>query len=69
MAVEQPTADYIAYMLRLWREGEGVWRGTVENPHTGERRAFANVESLLAFLRQQTEQATPPPAENDWRTD
>lgn len=64
-----PMGNYLAYLLRLWHEGEGIWRGTMENPHTGERHAFADVESLLAFLRQQTERVAPPPAENDWFVD
>jgi hypothetical protein len=45
---------YIAYMLRLWqagsRDGMPVWRASLENPHTGERLAFGDVEGLFAFL-------------------
>ena len=44
---------YLAYMLRLWQEKseEGVtWRATLESPHTGERRGFASLEALVAFL-------------------
>lgn len=49
--------SYVAYMVRFWREQSGrqlVWRASLEDPHTGERKGFANVESLLAFLREQT---------------
>ncbi|MBE2201878.1 MAG: hypothetical protein IAE79_24940 [Anaerolinea sp.] len=62
---KQATPDYLAYLVRLWREGEGVWRSTLENPHTGERQAFADVEALLGFLREQTDEPAPNWAD-DW---
>ncbi len=58
MKPERP--DYLAYLLRLWRvndNGESqqaVWRASVENPHTGERRGFASLDALLSFLRTET---------------
>ena len=48
---------YLAYMLRLWQvncEGEPIWRASLESPHTGERHGFANLESLVTFLGEQT---------------
>ena len=48
---------YLAYMLRLWQatdEGEPAWRASLESPHTGERRGFANLEELVAFLEKET---------------
>lgn len=50
----EPTPNYLAYLVRLWRENETNWRGTLENPHTGQRYAFASIEELLSFLKQQT---------------
>ncbi len=47
--------DY-AYILRLWRErpataGQGaVWRISLTDTRSGERRAFSGLEALLAFL-------------------
>ena len=44
---------YQAYLLRLWLAGDddaAVWRASLEDPRTGERRGFADVDSLLAFL-------------------
>jgi len=41
-------------MLRLWpveQDGEIVWRASLESPLTGERRGFASLEALIAFLR------------------
>ena len=46
---------YFSYMLRLWQtveEGRLVWRASLENPHTGERRGFANLQMLYAFLQE-----------------
>ncbi len=51
MPTEQPR--YLAYMLRLWEvsdNGEMIWRASLENPHTGERRGFADLDALFAFL-------------------
>ncbi len=45
--------NYHAYLLRLWRESEhDPWRATLEDPHTGERLGFANLDRLLAYLNQ-----------------
>ncbi len=47
---------YHAYLLRCWAErgqdGTGAvhWRCSLEDPHTGERRGFADLAALLAFL-------------------
>ena len=44
---------YQAYLLRLWLAGDddaAVWRASLEDPRTGERRGFADVDGLLAFL-------------------
>ena len=51
---------YLAYMLRLWQvggEGESSWWASLESPRTGERRGFANLEALVAFLEGQTRPA------------
>jgi hypothetical protein len=50
-------SGYLAYLLRLWRvnDEEGpVWRASLESPHSGERRGFANLELLFAFLEEKT---------------
>jgi hypothetical protein len=55
MTAERP--GYLAYLLRLWRVNTDqgpVWRASVENPHTGERHGFANLELLFAFLEEKT---------------
>jgi len=47
---------YFSYLLRLWRVNEAgthVLRASLEDPITGERRAFADLKSLFAFLEEQ----------------
>lgn len=49
--------QYIAYLVRLWRASGSqspVWRASVEDPHSGARRGFADLASLFAFLAEQT---------------
>ena len=55
MMTTQPRR-YMAYLVRLWQvnsEGPPAWRASIEDPHTGERRGFAALESLFGFLREQ----------------
>ena len=59
---------YYAYLLRLWPEqsgGQFVWRASLEDPHTGIRRGFANLAQLFAYLEAQSKEdgrkATHPP--------
>ncbi len=42
-----------SYILRLWRVNQCTtpdWRASLENPITGKRIGFANLEQLFAFL-------------------
>lgn len=50
---------YLAYMLRLWMGSEAgcTWRASLESPYTGERHAFRDLESLFAFLEEETSRA------------
>ncbi|MAU00557.1 MAG: hypothetical protein CL608_25720 [Anaerolineaceae bacterium] len=57
--------DYLAFLIRLWREDKGIWRCTLENPHTGERLAFADVAALLTYVQKQTDGPTSD-IEGDW---
>ncbi|MCP5098082.1 MAG: hypothetical protein GY943_21250 [Chloroflexi bacterium] len=59
MKETQPT-EYLAYMLRLWREGDELpWRASIQNPHTGEQQSFASLERLFTYLKTQTDQQPP----------
>ncbi|HEY85454.1 MAG TPA: hypothetical protein G4N96_10130 [Chloroflexi bacterium] len=52
---KETTSNYLACLLRLWREnGNSPWRVTVEDASTGERRGFADLKTLFAFLEKQT---------------
>jgi hypothetical protein len=54
--VSEKRPTYLSYLLRLWRTltaGEATWRASLENPQTGERRGFASLDAMVAFLRQQ----------------
>ena len=49
--------SYLSYLLRLWQTGSGderVWRASLEDPHTGERKGFASLTDLFTFLEQET---------------
>ena len=50
--------EYYSFLLRLWRtssHGNAVWRASLESAQTGERCGFADLESLFAFLEEQTD--------------
>jgi hypothetical protein len=43
-----------SFLLRVWRAGDGEppdWRASVEDIRTGERRGFASLEELCAFIQ------------------
>ncbi len=46
-----------AYMLRFWEirsrdpNHPPAWRFSLEDPHTGDRLGFADLEALVAFLQ------------------
>ena len=45
--------QYRSYLLRLWVDdvnGLQVWRISLEHPFSGERRGFARLEVLCAYL-------------------
>jgi hypothetical protein len=49
--------EYYSFLLRLWQtssHGHAVWRASLESAQTGERRGFADLASLIAFLEEQT---------------
>ena len=49
---------YIAYMLRLRQvnvTGPSVWQASLEDPHSGKQIGFADLVSLFAYLKDQTD--------------
>jgi hypothetical protein len=56
---------YRAYLLRLWRASGARWRAALEDAHTGDKRAFANLGQLLVFLVRELGDGAPAQAEGD----
>jgi hypothetical protein len=59
-AVSEEGRRYVSYLLRLWevRSNDGlIWRASLERANTGERRGFASLVDLYAFLEQVTASA------------
>jgi hypothetical protein len=58
---------YQVFLLRLWEErfedaeGEHTWRFSVEDPSTGQRRGFAELDGLCDFLRLVMTDTEPAP--------
>ena len=47
---------YLSYLLRVWLvrdSGKSVWRGSLEDPFTGDRMGFANILELFIYLTTQ----------------
>ncbi len=51
MSILGQTPRYRAYLLRCWADAPGGWRFSMEDPHTGERRGFADLASLMTFIQ------------------
>ncbi len=53
------TSPLRAYLLRFWKVSSAnpqhapTWRFSLEDPHSGEKFGFADLEALLAFLQAQ----------------
>lgn len=49
--------NYHSYLLRCWQErdqiagDEGVWRFSLEDSRSGQRRGFADLDLLVQYLR------------------
>jgi len=74
-SVESPNDDkseftrppgYRSYLLRFWEERSeqpamAVWRFSLEDPQTGQRYGFANLEALTAWLKTEMTDASQSP--------
>lgn len=65
---------YVAYLVRLWavhHNGDLVWRASAADTRTGERRNFADVAGLCAFLQAAAADAPAPSGQldtwDDWQ--
>jgi hypothetical protein len=58
------TSNYVSYLLRLWRENDDgksrgtgkapLWRASLENSQSGERKGFASLMELFHFIWKET---------------
>ena len=59
-----------AYVLRLWEarvDGQPVWRASLQSPQTGERHAFASLDTLFTYLEERTRaDASGSPLAGGW---
>ncbi len=52
----EKSRQYLAYMLRVWSikdDQKVLWRASLQNAQTSERRGFASLEDLFEYLRSQ----------------
>lgn len=62
MKTEISMSPRLAYLVRCWmvKTEQGlVWRASVEDPYSNERRNFSDLSRLFAFLEQETRARTP----------
>ncbi len=52
---EQTYFSYLLRMWQVWRGNELVWMASLDDPHTGKRYSFTDLERLFAFLLTQTQ--------------
>jgi hypothetical protein len=60
---------HLAYLIRLWRVDDGqraIWRASLQDVRTGQRRGFADLESACRFLRAQIEIASAGTGRDAW---
>ena len=56
---------YFSFLLRFWQAstpGGTVWRASLEDVPTGERRAFGGLDDLVAYLRERIKASSPEEA-------
>jgi hypothetical protein len=52
--MDREQRDYLSYLLRLWRVGDGAgsaWRAGLKSAHTGEEVGFGSLDALFDYLR------------------
>lgn len=61
-------AEYVSFLVRLWRAPaeDREWLAQAEHIPSGERRYFASLEELFAFIREQAAgESSPSQSESD----
>jgi hypothetical protein len=54
--LDHKAAGYQVYVMRIWLEkvDSPVWRFSLEDPNTGQRKGFACLSKLTAYLENAT---------------
>ena len=63
------SSHQLVYAVRLWFSGpedQPVWRATVQNPITGERHIFADLQEFFAFIQESTQASAALDAGDEW---
>jgi hypothetical protein len=66
-----PGRRHHSFILCLWQEGSAmpnappVWRCSLEEPYSAERRGFRHLDELYAFLVQWTRMTPAPTGAGD----
>jgi hypothetical protein len=55
VALMNANKTYQSFLLRLWCGANAQWRASLEDPHTGDRQAFASLALLAEYLARATE--------------
>lgn len=58
--MENSQVGYMAFLLRLWRvdtECGCVWRASLEDPRSGRRQGFVDLDALHFYLSEQCDSA------------
>ena len=62
---------YKSYLLRYWQERQPLphsacpWRFSLDDPLTGERAGFANLEAMFRYLEEQLKRERDTTEEGD----
>ncbi len=72
MSVPDEPPSYHVFLMRCWEEHSDypesdAWRFSLQDPGTGQRRGFASLEALLAFLTNQFGAGGKGQVEDEWQ--
>ena len=65
MSISTKRPRHRSYLLTFWEErdrearGPQVWRFSLQDPRTGQRRGFASLEALVAALQREIADGVP----------
>ncbi|MBV7328145.1 hypothetical protein KFU94_07770 [Chloroflexi bacterium TSY] len=72
MMIYDRPPHYRVYLLTVWQERSGspdhpgVWRFSLEDPHSKQRRGFVSVAALVAALQEGALEGEDEPVKEKW---